>query len=227
MKWLRRLPEAPVTSALIVANLAVYAWMAATSGTVLGFDSAAMIYGGANIAGTGQDVSHWRLLTAAYVHFHLLHIGMNMWVLAQIGVLTESAIGAGLIAGAYVLTGFAGNVASTIFNGLRHKPTISAGASGAIMGLIGLAAAFAWRTGRKGIARSLLTNVGFVLVLGLALNLDNAAHIGGFVVGGLVGLGRARWPRPLPRRLDLLLIGAATVLSVVAFVVVHSYKGVH
>ena len=227
MKWLRRLPEAPVTSALIVANLAVYAWMAVSSGTVLGFDSAAMIFGGANVAGSTQDVSHWRWLTAAFVHFHLLHLGMNMWVLAQIGVLSEHTLGRGLIAITYVLAGIIGNVASSVYNGLRHQPTISAGASGAVMGLIGLAAVFAWRTGQKGIARALLTNVGFVLVLGLAMNLDNAAHIGGFIVGGLLGLIRARWSQPLPRRLDLPLMAVAAALSIAAFAVVHSYHGFH
>jgi rhomboid protease GluP len=227
MKWLRRLPEAPVTSALIVANLAIYAWMAVASGSVWGFDYAAMIFGGANVVGTHQDVSHWRWLTAAFVHFNLLHLGMNMWVLTQIGVISERTIGAGVIAAAYVLTGVAGNIASTIYFGLRHQPTHSAGASGAIMGLIGLTAAFAWRTGQKGIARALLTNVGIVLVFGLMLNLDNAAHLGGFVIGGLLGLARARWSRPLPRKLDVFLIGASAVLSIGAFAIVHSYAGFH
>jgi membrane associated rhomboid family serine protease len=227
MKWLRRLPEAPVTSALIVANLAVYAWMVVSSGTVLGFDTATMIFGGANVVGTHQDVSHWRLLTAAFVHFHLLHLGMNMWVLAQIGVISERTIGSGVIAAAYVATGVTGNVASTLFYGWRQQPTHTAGASGAIMGLIGITALFAWRTGQKGIARALMTNFGFLLVMGLVLNFDNAAHVGGFVGGALVGLVRARWQRPLPRWLDAVLIGSSGVLTIAAFAIVHSYRGVH
>ena len=71
------------------------------------------------------------------------------------------------------------------------------------MGLIGIAAAFAWRTGQKGIARSLAINVGFVLVLGYFLNLDNAAHLGGFVAGALIGLAAralAAAPAALARR---------------------------
>jgi rhomboid protease GluP len=227
MKWLRRLPEAPVTSALIVANLAIYAWMVVASGTVLGFSNSAMIFGGANIAGSPQDPSHWRWLTAAFVHFNLLHLGMNMWVLTQIGVISERTIGRGVVAGAYVLTGVAGNIASSLYHAWRHQPAISAGASGAIMGLIGLAATFAWRTGQKGIARALLTNVGFVLVLGIVLHLDNAAHLGGFVVGAVIGFLRARWPHPLPRRLDAVVIGGAAVVSVAAFAIVHAYVGYH
>lgn len=213
--------------ALVIANLAIYAWMAIGSRTVSGFDFATMIYGGANVVGSEQAVSHWRWLTAAFVHFNLLHIGVNLWTLTQIGVISERTIGSGVIAGAYVATGVSGNLASTLFYGWRHHPMHSAGASGAIMGLIGIAAAFAWRTGQKGISRSLLTNVGFILVLGLVLNLDNAAHIGGFIAGSIIGLLRARWPRPLPRRLELAMIGASALVTVTAFVIVHAYHGYH
>jgi rhomboid protease GluP len=225
MKWLRRLPGAPVTSALLVANLAVYAAMVLISRRVLTFDSPTLAIAGANVVGTTADVSHWRWLTAAFIHVNLLHLGMNMWVLAQIGVLSERTVGGGLFAAAYVLTGTLGNVASTLVGQLRHRPAISAGASGAIMGLIGIAAAFAWRTNQKAIARNLLTNVGFVLVMGLALNLDNAAHVGGFLSGALIGLARARWPRPLPRWLDLLLIAGAAALAASAFAMVRSFGG--
>jgi rhomboid protease GluP len=227
MKWLRRLPEAPVTSTLIAANLAIFVWMVVVSQKLLGFESSTMIYFGANVAGTGQDVSHWRWVTAAFIHFHLIHIGMNMWVLTQIGVMSERTIGPGVIGAGYLLTGVLGNVAGTVFNGLRHRPTVSAGASGAIMGLIGIAAAFAWRTGQKGLARGLATNVGFVLVLGYFLNLDNAAHLGGFIAGGIIGVLRARWPQPLPRKVDIVLLGASCAVTVAAFVVVRAYNGYH
>jgi rhomboid protease GluP len=225
VKWLRRLPEAPISSALLIANLAVYAVMVLSSRHLLGFDNSTLIEAGANVAGIPQEVSHWRWLTAAFIHVNLLHIGMNMWVLAQIGVLSERAIGSGLLAAAYVMTGTLGNVASTVLAELRHRPSTSAGASGAIMGLIGIAAVFAWRSGQKAIARNLLLNVGFVLVLGIGLNLDNAAHVGGFVSGALIGLLRARWPRPLPRWMDVLLIGAAAALALTAFAFVHSFHG--
>jgi rhomboid protease GluP len=225
MKWLRRLPEAPITSAFLVANLAVYAAMVLASGHLFGFDNSTLITAGANVAGIPHAVSSWRWLTAAFIHVNLLHIGMNMWVLMQIGVLSERAIGGGVLAAAYVLTGVFGNLASTVMADLRHRPMTSAGASGAIMGLIGIAAVFAWRGGQKALARSLLMNVGFVLVLGIGLNLDNAAHVGGFVLGALIGLLRARWPRPLPRWLDVTLIGAAGALSLIAFALVHSFHG--
>src|SRR5262249_51192016 len=144
----------------------------------------------------------WRWITAAFIHVNVLHIFMNMWVLAQIGVLSERAIGRGLFLASYVVTGAAGNVLGTVLALARHRPALSAGASGAIMGLFGVATVFAWLTGQRPIARVLAKNVLFVLVLGFAITaggaiaVDNAAHVGGLVVGALIGAGRVRWPRP-------------------------------
>jgi rhomboid protease GluP len=225
MRWLRRLPEAPVTSALLVANLAVYVAMALSSRHVLGFNNETLILAGANVAGIPHEVSAWRWLTAAFIHVNLLHIGMNMWVLAQIGVLSERAIGSGLFAASYVATGVFGNFLSALVSNMRQRPLTSAGASGAIMGLIGIAAVMAWRMGQRGITRVLLTNVAFVLLLGLGINLDNAAHIGGFVLGALIGLVRSRFRAPAPRAVDATLIAASAALSVVAFAFVISFQG--
>jgi rhomboid protease GluP len=225
MSWLRRLPDAPVTTGLLVANLAVYALMAIPTRHFFAFNGAELINAGANLGGIPAEVSNWRWLSAAFIHVNALHILMNMWVLAQIGVVSEQAIGRGLLAASYVATGTIGNVLSTVIADARHKPLVSAGASGAIMGLIGIAAVFAWRTGQRALAKNLLTNVAFVLMLGFFANLDNAAHVGGLVAGGLIGLARVRWPRPLPRWLDALLIIASIALSVTALVVVRSLGG--
>lgn len=227
MNWLRRLPQAPVTLGLVAANLGVYAWMAVASHTLSGFDYATMIYGGVNLVGTPQDVSHWRWLTAAFVHFNLLHLGVNLWTLCQIGVISEPIIGSGLIAATYLGTGILGNLTSALYHGWRHQPRHTAGASGAILGLIGVVAAYAWRTDQKRIAAVLATNLVILLVLGQVLNFDNATHLGGFVAGGFVGLLRARWPAPLSPRRQISMITASALLIVAAFAVVHSYRGYH
>lgn len=227
MKWLRRLPEVPVTSALIVANLAIYVWMMRASGTKSGFDYATLTYFGANIVGTGQDASHWRWVTAEFVHRHPIHIVMTVVVLAQIGATVERALGSGLAGAGYVLTGALGNALSTAVNASRHNYVQSAGASAALMGLIGIAAAFAWRTGEKRIPRTVGVSAAIVLVLGYFLDLDNVAHVGAFVAGGLIGLACARWPRRLPRVLDAALVGVSAAVAIAAFVVVRGYHGYH
>jgi rhomboid protease GluP len=227
MKWLRRLPEVPVTSALIVANLAIYVWMMRVSGMKAGFDYATLTYFGANIVGTGQDASHWRWVTAEFVHRHPIHLALTLWVLAQLGATVERALGSGVAGAGYVLTGALGNALSTAANASRHSYLQSAGASAALVGLAGIAATFAWRTGEKRIMRTVAINVAIVLVLGYFLDLDNIAHAGAFVAGGLIGLACARWPRRLPRALDAALLGTSAAVAIAAFIIVRAYHGYH
>ena len=217
--------------ALIAANLLVYAVMALGSGQLAAFSGGTLVDAGAAVAGPGLEATHWRWLTAAFIHAHLLHIAMNLWVLAQIGLLSERALGHGLFAAAYVVTGTSGEIASTLLAGARQTKMLSVGASGAIMGLFGMATVYCWLTGQRAIAKALATNVLFVLVAGVVLAarsvlaVDNAAHVGGLVVGAGLGALRARFPDQAPRWLDALLIAAAAALTVAAFAIVHAYGG--
>jgi rhomboid protease GluP len=226
MKWLLRLREAPVTCALIVANLLVYLIMFVASGWRWSFDGATLIAAGASVSGGGADASHWRWLTAAFIHANWLHILMNLWVLGQIGVLSERALGRGLYAATYVVTGVIGNVLSTVMAAGRPQMTVAVGASGAIMGLIGMAATFAWRSGQRAAAKALAFNILFVLGVGLSLSargislVDNAAHIGGLCAGAVIGLVRVAVRRPTPRWLDATAIALSFALAAVAFAVV-------
>jgi len=226
MKWFLRLREAPVTCALIAANLLVYLIMLAASGWHGSFDSTTLIAAGASVSGGGADVSHWRWLTAAFIHANVLHIVMNLWVLGQIGVLSERALGRGLYAATYMFTGVVGNVLSTVMAAGRPQMTVAVGASGAIMGLIGMAATFAWRSGQRAAAKALAFNILFVLGVGLSLSargislVDNAAHIGGLCAGAAIGLVRVAVRRPTPRWLDATAIALSFALAAVAFAVV-------
>jgi rhomboid protease GluP len=231
MTWFRRLREAPVTSLFIVVNLVVYLVMAAWSGHLLWFDADTLVDAGALVCAAGADASRWRWLTAAFIHTGLPHIAMNLWVLGQIGILSEAALGRGLVAGAYVFTGVLGNAASYLLASSRHREMISAGASGAIMGLIGMAATFAWLTGQKQAARTLAFNILLVLGVGLSLSargvslVDNAAHMGGLAGGIVLGLLRVRMTRPVPRWLDRTIVGASLALAAVAFLAVQLHPG--
>ena len=131
MNLIRRLREAPVTVGLIAVNLLVYLIMVAVSRRIVSFDNGTMIGAGALVSGGDIETSHWRWLTAAFVHVGLLHIFMNVWVLAQIGVISERALGRGLFVATYVVTGILGNVLSSAHAAGSPVPRISAGASGA------------------------------------------------------------------------------------------------
>jgi rhomboid protease GluP len=227
MSWFQRLREAPVTVALIAVNLIVFVAMVVTSQRVVSFDTDILRGAGAMYFDPGEPgASPWRWLTAAFIHVNLLHIIMNMWVLGQIGIISERALGRGLFAVSYLVTGMLGNVVSGTLAAARGMPLVSAGASGAIMGLIGMAAAFAWLSGQRAVAKALAINILFVLGVGLSLTfsgrpmVDNAAHIGGLAAGVGIGVARFRMPRPLPTWLDRGLIVWVVLLAALAFAVV-------
>ena len=227
MSWFQRLREAPVTVALIAVNLIVFVAMVVTSRRILAFDSDTLLQAGAMYFAPGAPAaSPWRWLTAAFIHVNLLHIVMNMWVLGQIGSISERALGRGVFAVSYLVTGMLGNVVSGTLAAARQTPLVSAGASGAIMGLIGMAAAFAWLSGQRLVARALAIDTLFVLGVGLSLSfsgrsmVDNAAHIGGLAAGVGLGAARFRVPRPLPRWLDRGLVVWVLLLAGLAFAVV-------
>jgi rhomboid protease GluP len=129
----------------------------------------------------------WRLATACLLHIGVLHLAMNMLSLAQIGPMVESIFGRGRTLFLFVVTGVIGNVASLL---LISTP-VSAGASGAIMGLMGVAAGVGHRIPQgRGIEirNHMLKWAGITMLLGFGIGADNAAHGGGFIAGGLLGM---------------------------------------
>ena len=215
-----------MTASLIAINVLIYVAMVVQSHHLLGFDSATLLDAGASYASPGLEASRWRWLTAAFVHVGLPHAAMNLYVLGQIGIISERALGAADRRG---LRGRRRDGEHPL-DGARDDPRRAdnlRGGVGAIMGLIGMAAAFAWLTGQRAAARSLALNILFVLGLGISLSMgrvapiDNAAHIGGLVVGLVPGVVRARRPQPLSRRADVLLMGISLLLTIIAFAIVQ------
>ena len=140
----------------------------------------------------------WRAVTASFVHYGLLHIGMNLWALYQIGCLVESWYGPGPFLMIYLLTGGGGNLLSGfIRHTLNSDPGIaSAGGSTVVMGLVGLCAVVGWRTGtRMGdhLRNQMIWVIALTAALGVGLELaghhviDNWGHAGGTIVGIAIG----------------------------------------
>jgi rhomboid protease GluP len=161
----------------------------------------------------------FRLLSAVFVHFGVVHFVMNGWAFIDLGRVAEQMLGRGRFAVTYVLAGIGGFVASFAVDNLTRAPVVpTAGASGAIFGLMGvvLGTLIARKDPRwKSFA---VRGVIFMLVLGFAINaskvgiaINNAAHIGGLVVGVVAGLlARPNQPTAAPSRLT-------DTLGVVAF----------
>lgn len=127
----------------------------------------------------------WRLVTAIFLHAGLLHIGLNLWVLFDISPEVESLFGTSKFVVFFLVTGVFGYVVS-----LWWMPMVlSLGASGAIMGLIGVLIGATFHHGRMGKDyRSMLWRwVIYIAIFGLFFNVDNAAHFGGLGAGMLLG----------------------------------------
>jgi rhomboid protease GluP len=185
-----RLRDFPVVSATLVAVFClVYARMllARPGQGVLGWDLPTLLHFGAYFPPAIAAGQWWRLGTATLVHIGLWHLGFNAIALIQIGPSLEEIFGRGKVQFVFVLTGVAANLACYLVD----YPAISAGASGGLMGLIGLAAAWGQRDGttigrnvRNDMIKWALYTVGF----GFFVHANNLAHAGGFVAGVAFGL---------------------------------------
>src|ERR1700733_15210118 len=125
----------------------------------------------------------WRLVTAGFLHGGVLHIGMNSWVLFDLGARVEEVYGASRMLVAYFVATVCGFYVSAF---VGHQP-LSVGASAGLMGLIGAMIAFGVRN-RSGIGREIRTMyvrwAVYILAMGLVMRMtDNWAHIGGLAGG--------------------------------------------
>ena len=194
------LRDFPVTSALMAINVAIFLAMAFTADSFkaafMGFSGEELIRWGGNYGPLTLGGDYWRLLTACFVHGHIAHVALNMWCLLSLGRLSERYFGRWFTLLIYLLTGIGGSLLSIAYDPGR----LSVGASGAIFGIAGAIIA-GLKFGNLSIAagerRSVLSSVisfavlNFLLgagYLGMTLNTDNMAHLGGFASGLLVGL---------------------------------------
>jgi rhomboid protease GluP len=148
---------------------------------------------------------YWRLFTSMFLHIGLLHLFFNGYALVVIGTEIERILGWGRFLTIYLLSGLLGALASYALS-----PSVSAGASGAIFGLIGALAAFfvlhRQRLGSWG--RRRLGNIIFLIAINLFFGftqpgIDNWAHMGGLLSG--FGLGWAMAPRYVADPFELRL----------------------
>jgi membrane associated rhomboid family serine protease len=162
-------------------------------------------------AAISEGHQYYRLVTSAFLHVDLLHIGFNMYLLYLLGMMLEPAIGSVRFAAIYFTSLLAGSCGALIATG---SPSL--GASGAIFGLMGAAAVELRARGLSVMG----SGIGFLIIINLALsftipNISVGAHIGGLIGGALAGLSF----RVTEGRRSLVLgLAACVALSVVAVV---------
>ena len=133
-----------------------------------------------------EDGEYYRLLTAMFMHFGIRHIMNNMLVLFVIGDNLERALGHVKYLIFYLLCGIGSNWVSMMAHS-TDTMTVSAGASGAIFGVVG--GLLYVVTANKGrledlSTRQLVIMIFFSLYLGYtSTGVDNTAHLSGLVIG--------------------------------------------
>ncbi|MEW1585113.1 rhomboid family intramembrane serine protease [Micromonospora vinacea] len=150
----------------------------------------------------------YRLVTAMFLHYGVLHLLLNMWALWVLGRSLEANLGRVRFAALYLIAGLGGNVAAYLFSSPRAA---TVGASTAVFGLFAALIIIERRLGRdiSRIIPILVINLVFTLAVpGISI----PGHLGGLVVGALMALVLAYAPRS--RRTLVQVTGGAIILLI-------------
>jgi membrane associated rhomboid family serine protease len=201
----------PVTKTIIAINAIVYLALLARTGSFGGTSRQA------DWALFAPAIAHgewYRLVTSGFIHYSLLHIGFNMLILYQVGLVLERGAGSSRFAAIYSSSLLAGS-----FGALIASPyALTGGASGAVFGV---AAAATLAMHRQGVS-FWQTGFGPLLVINLVLsfiepNVSVGGHIGGLIGGAIVAEAMLQ-----SRRISKPWLGYAGAAAVGAIAVVGS-----
>jgi rhomboid protease GluP len=188
--------QTPVTVGLVAINTLVFLVTVFAGAEWIVPRGTVQVAWGSNFGPFTTDGEWWRLLTSLFIHFGVIHLAFNMWALATFGPLTERLYGSVNYLLIYLIAGVTGSLAS-----ISWRPDInSAGASGAIFGILGALLAAHLRNRKtmpssvlRPLRNSTLVFVGYALLNGFTTKgIDVAAHLGGLTAGFLIGLVMAR-----------------------------------
>jgi len=225
---------APATYVLMGINCAVFVAMVISHVSFLAPTADQLHQWGATQPADVLYGGGWfRVVTAMFVHVGILHLATNMWCLWNLGLLGEPLLGPFGVFAAYILSGAAGNLLSIGVNMANHnESSVGAGASGAVFGLAGVLIVLL-KSPRLPIPPKESSSlrryviyfavINFVIGFGsarlhLGINIDNMAHLGGFLGGIIFALPLVPLlgsPRPLfqfRRRLAVGVLSGVLVL---------------
>ncbi len=226
----------PATTFLIAINVLVFVAMVVGHVSPSSPTTADIIRWGGD---SGEKIfiqdQWWRVVTSAFVHIGAAHLTMNMWALWVLGTLAEAIFGTWLYLGAYLVCAVAGSLTSIYWNPM----VVGAGASGAIMGILGAEVSvlkFARLPLPKEVLRStirsLVQGAVLTLVIGVLPRIDNASHIGGLICGLVIGVllsltRRAGQNVQRPLRAVCLIVPFAAMVPLALVAQRHSEPLIH
>jgi rhomboid protease GluP len=241
------------TIILLVANLFVFLLMWQSSGLASSAlwafpDTVLVAYGAKLNRLINEQHQWWRFVTPMFVHVNLPHLLINMYSLWVVGPYVEKLYGSAKFIVFWVLTGIAGVVASylTVWPTLAVGPgrflfkgsdVLSAGASGALFGLVGVLFVFGIKFRNElpeGFKRAFGTGMLPIILINLFIGylgrgfIDNAAHLGGLLSGGLMALV-VNYRRPgeksrIATVWQVLQIAAIALVAVSFLKIIQHYK---
>lgn len=178
-----------VVATLIITNIVIYTILEFIGDTT---DAIFMLKHGAVYPDNIMAGEYWRLLTATFMHFGARHLFNNMLLLGCAGVILEEALGHLKFALLYLIAGAGGSTLSYLQMCNSGDYAVSAGASGAIFGIIG---ALLWIVIRHKGRYETLTQKGLIFMIALSLyygvengEIDNWGHIGGLIAGFIISI---------------------------------------
>jgi membrane associated rhomboid family serine protease len=208
----------PVTIALIALNVGVFLAELAAGGNQYG-ENNKIYYYGALVAHNPHpyvgvaEGGWWRLFTSAFLHFGILHLGLNMLALYWFGPLLEGMLGSLRFALLYGAAGLAGSAGALLLS----PNDVTVGASGAIFGILGallvLEARGMIHSGGQIVAIIILNLLLSVTLSGISIG----GHLGGLVGGAATMLLYLQYRRSLP-----LCIASAVAVGAVSVVVAYA-----
>jgi len=209
---------APVTRALIAINVAVYL-ITAVQGSGLNNPGGRLF---TKMLLFGPLVKHgdwWRLITAAFLHANLIHLGFNMFALWVIGGPVEHFLGRARFLGLYFAAGLAGSAGALLQ--APFAPTV--GASGAIFGILGALLIIEYQaTGR--LAGQAMTLIAINLIFSFSFSgISWGGHVGGLIGGIALMLLLLNFRRSTLYSL-LSTAGVAALAVAVAYLKVRNYR---
>lgn len=175
------------TAILIATNMAIYAYTSIIGGNPIITDYDTILkYGQVNAFVLFRG-AWYQLFTALFIHVNIAHIAGNMFFFAIFGLRAEEMFDLKQYLAVYFLSGLAGNLLTLAF-GPTFPP--SAGASGAIFGVFGATIIYIRRAVGQSIVGALVVAF-FLLLINSGPGVNNFAHLGGLVVGLLIGYAAA------------------------------------
>jgi membrane associated rhomboid family serine protease len=208
-KLARELRDYPATSFICLIWIAIFAamtyceladrsrFLTPARWLLLGFPGGDR-FGDLTLGGLGQG-QIWRLITCNFIHFSLIHLGLNLLAMYQLGSMVEEWYGSYQFLLIYAVLGGGGNLVSALIRyGMGSSANVhSGGGSVIIMGLVGMCAVVGWRARDrwgKTLSRLMMMFLLLTAIMGILLPgyIDNWGHAGGAMVGAPVGLADRR-----------------------------------